>query len=143
MMVKQRPSLPGALLPFSAFLTGRRPITCRRPLEIDILIATRRLTQQTAPPSHLAPSKLIGALLAASHSTGHSRSSRLFDVLSDARHPPGHLVPSCNSTVARMTQSSQETPKNQEWDKQPRGFKRLGVHRVAGSALSGQGDTST
>ena len=73
----------------------------------------------------MASSKLIGALLLLliggeyllyhigyRYSTGRSKSS--FDVLPDARHPPGPLVPSCNTAVAKMALSSQETPKNQE-----------------------------
>ena len=95
------------------------PITSRHAPEINILVAARCLPQHSAPPGHLAPSKLIGTLLAAWRSTGHSRSSRPFGILPDAWHPPGHLVPSCNSTVTRMALSSQETLKDQEWVKQP------------------------
>ena len=62
MMVTRHLPFPGALL------TDRRPRHLRRPPEIDILIAARRLPQHSAPPGHSAPSKVIGTLLAASHS---------------------------------------------------------------------------
>ena len=50
-------------------------IPSRRAPEIDILIAVRRLPQHSAPLGHSAPFKLIGALLAAWPSTGHSMCS--------------------------------------------------------------------
>ena len=75
-MVTQCLPFPGALLTIQCPPTKVGvQITSRHPPEIDFLIAARRLPQHSAAPGHLAPSELIGALLAAWHSTGYLRSS--------------------------------------------------------------------